>query len=111
MKNLLLTLACFAGCLVTGSASACSADVESIGVETGGKDMLLSFRLTPKDVRTATISFTVTVRYLKHGVPHADKFNYSEQVRGVENRVVPAIAADEVSEIGSVVVSNVHCAL
>lgn len=98
------------GAMVAGSASACTADVESTAIESAGKDMLLTFRIAPDSAGAATVRFQVTVRYMSNGEPHSQAYTFTEQVTGTQRRIVPAVAEFEVTEVGAVRIDSVSCA-
>lgn len=92
------------------AARACSADVELVGSEAAGTDVLNSFRLLQKAGGTVTISFDATTA-IRHGSRvYRSTSSYAESLSGTSRiATLPEIATQDVDEIVSVKISNVRC--
>ena len=92
------------------AAIACSADVELVKSETGGTDVLHTFRITKDGPGTGTVSFRATTEYLHRGKVFRRASNYSEEVS--ENLKVvekPERTQFDIDEIASVKIEDIRC--
>ena len=110
MKAIVFCLAILAA--TPAAAQSCVADVELVGSETDGTDVIHTFRVSQAGEATIAVTFDTTTSFLRKGRVQSRKSTYSANFSGASVVVErPEKAQFEFDEIASVKIDNIRCAL